>query len=337
MSPTVSNAITRWMLDTLSEAGVSRPILLGMCNLSEYEVDKKNGRIAAEQHYQLMLASAEYADILYQNTSPDIFYHLFPDYISACLNQVSAYAAVQTYINYRHIKGSYDNLQCERQDNALLIEYRNQGPQALVNSSAIGNFILLASVLRQYLPAMSLRVGFTGHSPMPVKEINARLGVNCQFEQSRNTLLVESDYLDEPLGVFNDRLHGLQMSQLYKLSAEVNRQRDFSSLVRDLVETKIGAGYVDSSNNIMDNVCANLKLSRWTLNRKLSADGTSFTEILKKVRLNSACRLLAESNKSIQEISDLTCFGSLASFSRFFSGETNISPVQYRRRSKAHV
>lgn len=336
MIPTVSNSITRWMLDILSTAGVDVAPLIEKCQLSQYEITKEKGRIPAEKHYQFQIETREYVKLFYSSTSPELFYQLFPDFLSACLNQESAYKAIETFVRYRHIKGNHDDLVLQRRGNKLLVEYKSHGPQSLTNSSAIGNFILLFGILKEYLPSMVTQITFAGSSPLAYKEINDRFNTHCQFEQSTNQMIIESDSLDMRQSLFNEKIFNLQMAQLKQTTMELNRSQSFTLMVKEMINMQISDGLLEKGNTIMDSICFNLKLSRWTLNNKLNEDGTSFTELLKSVRLNRACQLLIESNKSIQEISDLTCFSSQASFSRFFSSHINISPIQYRKQFKGH-
>ena len=66
------------------------------------------------------------------------------------------------------------------------------------------------------------------------------------------------------------------------------------------------------------------------INEKL---GEGFNEYLNSIRINEACRLLVESNKSIKEISNEVGFGTVRSFDRAFKTKKGETAREYRKRN----
>lgn len=66
------------------------------------------------------------------------------------------------------------------------------------------------------------------------------------------------------------------------------------------------------------------------INEKL---GEGFNEYLNSIRINEACRLLIESNKSIKEISTEVGFGTVRSFDRAFIRKKGETAREYRKRN----
>ncbi|WP_168929065.1 helix-turn-helix domain-containing protein [Paenibacillus dokdonensis] len=60
--------------------------------------------------------------------------------------------------------------------------------------------------------------------------------------------------------------------------------------------------------------------------------GQTFTECLTEIRLEEACRLLAQTNKSVIEIAELTGFGQKQNVIRTFKKYTGLTPSEYRNR-----
>ena len=58
----------------------------------------------------------------------------------------------------------------------------------------------------------------------------------------------------------------------------------------------------------------------------------SASHLIRIVRFNMACRLLAETDKTIEEIASQTGYSSGASFSASFKKENGVSPMEWRRR-----
>lgn len=81
-----------------------------------------------------------------------------------------------------------------------------------------------------------------------------------------------------------------------------------------------------------------LNISVRTLQRHLGRMGTSHSEMLAEVRLDMACRLLADSSKHLSDIAKFLGYSNASSFSRAFVRLMKIQPVVYRRqqRSRRH-
>jgi AraC-like DNA-binding protein len=85
----------------------------------------------------------------------------------------------------------------------------------------------------------------------------------------------------------------------------------------------------------LDSTAHALKISGRTLQRHLGRMGTSHSEMLAEVRLNIACRLLADSSKRLSDIAKFLGYTNASSFSRSFARLMKIQPVVYRRQQRA--
>jgi AraC-like DNA-binding protein len=81
----------------------------------------------------------------------------------------------------------------------------------------------------------------------------------------------------------------------------------------------------------LDGTAHALRISARTLQRHLGRLGTSHSELLAEVRLNIACRLLADSGKRLSDIAKILGYANASSFSRSFARSMKIQPVVYRR------
>ena len=64
--------------------------------------------------------------------------------------------------------------------------------------------------------------------------------------------------------------------------------------------------------------------------------GYSFTWYLNLMKFSYAERLLRTTDKTITEISYESGFGSLRNFNRIFSGITDMTPTEYKKKKKEH-
>jgi len=63
--------------------------------------------------------------------------------------------------------------------------------------------------------------------------------------------------------------------------------------------------------------------------------GTSHSQMLAEVRLNIACRLLADSSKRLSDIAKSLGYTNASSFSRTFARLMKVQPVIYRQQQRA--
>ncbi|WP_256472342.1 AraC family transcriptional regulator [Bradyrhizobium sp. 48] len=72
-------------------------------------------------------------------------------------------------------------------------------------------------------------------------------------------------------------------------------------------------------------------MSPRSLQRHLAGMGTSYSDMVAEVRLDTACYLLLESNERISEIALRLGYAGASGFSRVFMRLTKMQPVIYRR------
>lgn len=82
----------------------------------------------------------------------------------------------------------------------------------------------------------------------------------------------------------------------------------------------------------VDSLAQNLGISRRTLQRRLSALGFSFKEILRDVREQQSRRYLDDPRLAVTEIALLLGYSDQASFSNAFKGWCGCAPTEYRQK-----
>jgi AraC-like DNA-binding protein len=99
------------------------------------------------------------------------------------------------------------------------------------------------------------------------------------------------------------------------------RPKEFSERVERQLEPLLATGSVR-----IDEVARALGLSRQTLYRRLKAEGTTFEELLDRLRRRLAIRLIREEGLSVKEAAYRLGFSDPAAFSRAFKRWTGSSP-----------
>jgi AraC-like DNA-binding protein len=77
-------------------------------------------------------------------------------------------------------------------------------------------------------------------------------------------------------------------------------------------------------------VAASLNVSRHTLARRLKKLGSSYGEVLERVRRDKAVHLLLTTTMSVDDVASLLGYAEIGSFSRAFKQWTGSAPVHYR-------
>ena len=81
----------------------------------------------------------------------------------------------------------------------------------------------------------------------------------------------------------------------------------------------------------LQRAASRLEISPRSLQRRLTAMGKSYSEMVAEVRVDTACHLLAESDQSISNIACRLGYSGASSFSRTFMRLMKIQPIVYRR------
>ncbi|MCB0964658.1 MAG: helix-turn-helix transcriptional regulator [Acidimicrobiales bacterium] len=81
-------------------------------------------------------------------------------------------------------------------------------------------------------------------------------------------------------------------------------------------------------------VAERLAMSPRTLQRRLTAEGRSFTDVVREARVDAAQDLLRDPGRSVTEIGFLTGFSDTAHLSRTFKAATGATPTEWRARTR---
>lgn len=81
----------------------------------------------------------------------------------------------------------------------------------------------------------------------------------------------------------------------------------------------------------VERIAAAMAMSRHTLARRLTDEGTSYTELLDQVRKDKSKHLLVNSQEPVDHIAEMLGFAETSSFSRAFKRWTSKTPLEYRQ------
>ena len=160
------------------------------------------------------------------------------------------------------------------------------------------------------------------HSP-PADASPYRRLFRCpvRFNSELNALRFPSEWLARPVpGADTDERRRLEA--LANAQAQPELVEKLRRSLRVLLLSRVDSG---------DAVAERLAMHRRTLNRRLSALGTSFREVLEDVRFEAARQLLESTELPLDDIADALGYAGVSPFTRAFRRRTDVAPGQWRR------
>ncbi|NIZ61774.1 hypothetical protein DL239_12410 [Sedimentitalea sp. CY04] len=184
------------------------------------------------------------------------------------------------------------------------------------------------NTVRQFTdgPVSPCLVQFQHHRRNQVEEIEEFFGCKVEFGAATNGFKFAANDLDLPLTSADEQL--LTVLQGYGDQALAELAREDQGLVIEVeraIAEQLGAGPVT-----METVASKLGMSPRTLSRKLSAEGTSFFQLLENLRKSLSKSYLRDSNLVLAEIAFLLGYSGLGSFNDAFKRWTGHSPGRFR-------
>jgi len=166
------------------------------------------------------------------------------------------------------------------------------------------------------------------HAP-PEKLDDYKKAFNCPvlFNQPQNYIAYIKEDLDMRTAKADESINRFLVERVEEetrgIELSVNKiANDVENLIRDALPSGIPG--VEQIGQIMG-------MSRRTLTRRLSENGFTFRDLIKKIQEEVSKDLLKNSTRSIAEIAFETGFSEQSAFSRAFKNWTNQSPVEFRK------
>lgn len=153
---------------------------------------------------------------------------------------------------------------------------------------------------------------------------------NCpvEFNTPRSELRFEAQTLDTPMPLRDAQTSSMLQQQCELLLARMSESSGFIDRVRQLIIAR--PGYFPD----IDYVAEKLEMSSRNLRRKLSAEGSSYQQILDELRYELAREYLGTSSLPLEEISVLLGYSTPGNFSHAFKRWHGSSPRQFRQETR---
>jgi AraC-like DNA-binding protein len=170
-----------------------------------------------------------------------------------------------------------------------------------------------------------VRVEFSHPAPSDISEHRRIFRAPLLFGKPRNALVLPREALAMPLLTANPGLGAVLERQLKGLLADLPSGETMLDRVKRLIAAELCEGEPTA-----DVVARRMRTTPRTLHRWLSAEGTSYRDILNDLRRDLAFRYLAEDRLAIGETAYLLGFSDPSAFHRSFRRWTGQTPAEYR-------
>jgi AraC-like DNA-binding protein len=144
-----------------------------------------------------------------------------------------------------------------------------------------------------------------------------------RFGNERNALVIDAELLKASLPQSNKAIYEVCYSQCEDLVARLAGENTYAEMVEYLM--------VDAVNKFLslEQVAEKLQLSPRSVSRKLKAEGTSFSELLTRVRSTLAKELLLTRKLTIEQIAERLGYSEPAAFCHAFKRWTGKPPSTF--------
>ena len=184
---------------------------------------------------------------------------------------------------------------------------------------------MVSSARRRSGASFAKAIQVTHADPGYKGEYDRIFGVPIAFECDRNALLLEDSWLDMKIPEQPRYVFGVLSARADALLRRLEDSKTFRGRVESLLMPSLHRG--DAR---IDAIAAEMKVSRWTLARRLKEEGTTFAQVLDALRKEMAIHYLSGKKVSVGKAAYRVGFSEAAAFSRAFKRWTGMKPKEAR-------
>jgi AraC-like DNA-binding protein len=328
VEPLLAASITRTLIATAERLGVDADRLLRDVGVDPEAVQASGARIPVRQHmdlFRLAVARSGRADFALEvgrSFRPGTLHVLS----YAAMNASDLGAAWQCFARYWQLVAEGTRLSITIADSVASLSFEMTDPRlpfAREGSESIcAGQLTFARWLTQQ-PLRPLAVHFVFDEPPHAAAHRALFECPVHFGAERTRLEWDPAVLAIPILASDPALAKLFEAQL--CAPPTGSTPSVSERVRALL-----ARHLDSGDLQLDDIASQLALSRRSLQRRLSEEGTTFQRLVDEVRHQRCIQLLEDHGLPLEELAFLLGFSEPSAFFRAFRRWTGASPGEWR-------
>lgn len=185
--------------------------------------------------------------------------------------------------------------------------------------------VVLRAITETHISPVS--VSFQHQAPADLKDYEAAFQCPIHFSQSQNAITYRTTDLDMRTAKADASINRFLMERVAEETKgmEVSPNRIATDVER-LIEDALPSGIPS-----ITELGTHMGMSNRTLTRRLSENGVTFRDLIRKTQERLSKNLLKSSERSVAEIAFQTGFSEQSAFNRAFKRWTGLSPVEFRK------
>jgi AraC-like DNA-binding protein len=215
-------------------------------------------------------------------------------------------------------------------DNTAIFRYVPDSfalPGRQIAEVVLGNICMMARTLTGHMETYPKLVRFQHSRPQNLSTHERVFCCPIEFDADHTEIVLDAAILRLPTNGSLRLIKSLVGRYiLYRIDRMPVYDGTLTTTVALAIPSIIGTGRCD-----IEFIATQLDLSAKTLQRKLAQEGTSFSEILEKVRENLARHLLIDSEAAVERIAGMLDYSTTAPFSAAFKRWTGETPLSFRK------
>ncbi len=327
--PTTSCQAIIALIEVIGEHGIDTAQLEQKTGINCSQMDDPDARITLSQFLKLWQMGIDVTG------DPALALHLRTKYrknqfhFVTLLSNTSAnpLEAMQNFLPYAKLVCESDHFEIKSEDDYIIITYSNTSPEHENIWITENHFSSGMHRSRSFMktPTIPVAVRFRHPDPGYAQEYRETFKCPVFFAQDENQIVFKKKDLLRPFISPDPHLHAVLKKHADTAMKMFSKNESFQDQVRQFITKHLHNGSVD-----INFVSHAMNMDRSTLLRRLKKEGTTFKDLLSKIRKHLASAYLNQGMTATQ-ISYLLGFSEPSTFQRAFKRWFGKNPGEFRR------
>lgn len=316
------------LIERAERMGARRHDLLARSGLTEAILSEPDARIAVARHWDLWRAVIELLPDPALGVKLGSNVHIRQAGLVgySMLHSPSLDHAIERLIRYERILEDTTYLAMEHDENRVRLVVEEPLPLAGLRQPIESDVAAMITCFREItgVERLPLSVQLPYPRPTTIEPYRPALGDSIEFEAPRAAIVLDAADMALPVVARDETLCSYLDEHANRILEHLG-SRSYAERVQRVLWEELSEGQPT-----IKTVARALGTSTRTLQRRLSAEGVSFAELLDTFRRRMASELLQRHDLAVYEVAFLLGYSEPSTFFRAFRRWTGMSPLQYR-------